>query len=35
MILSLAVDDCLDRGGSWHDDAGECSFTENYRGPKA
>lgn len=28
----LAIDDCLDRGGSWHDDIGECSFTENYRG---
>ena len=28
----LAIDDCLDRGGSWHYDVGECSFTENYLG---
>lgn len=25
------VDHCLDRGGSWHYDIKECSFTENYR----
>lgn len=30
----LAVDDCLDRGGSWHYDIGECSFTENYQGQR-
>jgi hypothetical protein len=29
----FAVDDCLDRGGSYHYDVGECSFTENYKGP--
>ncbi|WP_139020323.1 hypothetical protein [Citromicrobium sp. JLT1363] len=27
-----AADACLDRGGSYHYDLGECSFTENYRG---
>ena len=30
----LAIDDCLARGGSWHYDVGECSFTENYGGPR-
>jgi len=28
----LDIDSCLDRGGSWHYDVNECSFTENYRG---
>lgn len=32
VLTWLAIDACLDRGGSWHDDVGECSFTENYRG---
>lgn len=27
-----AADSCLDRGGSYHYDRGECSFAENYRG---
>ena len=27
----LAIDTCADRGGSWHSDVKECSFTENYR----
>lgn len=28
------IDTCLDRGGSWHYDIKECSFTENHRGPR-
>ena len=28
----FAVDSCLDSGGSYHYDRGECSFTENYQG---
>jgi len=28
------VDSCLDRGGSWHYDVRQCSFTENYTGPR-
>jgi hypothetical protein len=28
----FASDTCLDRGGSYHYDTGECSFTENYVG---
>jgi len=28
----FAADRCLDAGGSFHHDRGECSFTENYRG---
>ena len=28
----LAADSCLDSGGSYHYDVGECSFSENYRG---
>lgn len=28
----LAADSCLDGGGSYHYDRGECSFTENYGG---
>ena len=27
-----AADACQDRGGSYHYDRGECSFTENYAG---
>lgn len=30
----FAADTCLDRGGSYHYDVGECSFTESYRGEK-
>ena len=30
----MKIDTCLDRGGSWHYDIKECSFTENYRGPR-
>lgn len=29
----IAIDSCLDRGGSWHHDMGECSYTESYLGP--
>lgn len=28
------IDTCLDRGGSWHYDVRECSYTENYTGPR-
>lgn len=28
----FAADDCLDRGGSFHYDRHQCSFSENYRG---
>ncbi len=28
----FAADRCLDGGGSFHYDRGECSFTESYRG---
>jgi hypothetical protein len=28
----LRVDSCLDRGGSWHDDRGQCDFEVNYAG---
>lgn len=28
------IDACLDRGGSWHYDVRQCSFTENYTGPR-
>lgn len=28
----FAADSCLDRGGSYHYDRGECSFTHDYEG---
>jgi len=34
LLEPFQIDDCLDRGGSWHYDLEECSFTDNYRGPK-
>ncbi|RIJ31508.1 hypothetical protein [Henriciella algicola] len=33
-LLHDPVGDCLDAGGSWHYDVEECSFTQNYEGPR-
>ena len=33
-LLHDPVDACLDAGGSWHYDVGECSLTETYEGPR-
>ncbi len=31
LALFLEEDTCRDRGGSWHYNVNECSYTENYR----